>query len=188
MRLTLSARNGCRWFTRSKCFFHTRLTFVILSKFNQSICKSESASNITPVQVPGCLMSLFLVSGHCSFFVGRVFPESQPLQSIIAAWRLAPWNECAGACSFWSEGNFNRLSGGRRAGFAMDFQACTSMRLTLSDRNGRRWFTRLNFLFSHSFNCCDTFEIQSIYIQIISNIEYNTGTSTRLLNESVFSE
>ena len=53
------------------------------------------------------------------------------------------------------------------------------MRLTLSERNGRRWFTRLNFLFSHSYNCCDAFEIQSIYMQIISNIEW-------VFRESVF--
>ena len=44
-------------------------------------------------------MSRFRVSGHCSFFVGMVFPESQSLQSIVAAWIFAPWNECAGICS-----------------------------------------------------------------------------------------
>ena len=65
------------------------------------------------------------------------------------------------------------------------------MRLTLSDRNELRSFTRLNFFLSRSFNFCDTFEIQAIYMQIIIIIEYNTGTSTRstrLPNESVSSE
>ena len=35
------------------------------------------------------------MDGHASFLLGLFCPESQLLQSIIAAWRFAPWNECA---------------------------------------------------------------------------------------------
>ena len=35
------------------------------------------------------------MNGHESVLLGLVCPESQLLQSIIAAWRFAPWNECA---------------------------------------------------------------------------------------------